>query len=431
MPIQKLAIHPGVYREGTSYSAEGRWFDCDKIRFRSGNAEKIGGWIRASSFTYEGVARSLWNWIDLSGANYLGVGTNLKYFIESGGVYYDITPIRKEVDPMLGPTPPGSGDPFATSFSTLNGGINDTDTSITLAAAISFPNSSGIIKIDSEQIQYNGVSSNTLLGCIRGFNGTTAASHLTGANVGCSTITVTDVGHGVTQNDFVTFTNATSVGGISADNINGEQQVYRVISTSAYTFNTDGVFSTSVASGGGATVIAVYQINTGLDVYVLGTGWGAGIWPNPLVYTLTNPFDTTSGSGTVVVNHTAHGLTNGQYVRYSGASAVGGVPAALLNRTYPITYIGVNSYSIALGNDGYGNPVTATSTTSGGGTVTAYYQTGTRGWGEASITSNIGRQLRLWTAENFGQDLIYAPRNGPIYYWLNANGVSGRGELLS
>jgi hypothetical protein len=424
MAIQKLAIQPGVYREGTSYSAEGKWFDCDKIRFRSGNAEKIGGWIRASNFTFDGVARSLWNWVDLSGTNYLGVGTNLKYYIEKGGFYYDVTPIRKTVNPM-------ANNPFATAFSTLNGGISATDTTITLTAATSFPNNGGVVKIDSEQILYNGVSGNTLTGCERGFNDTTAVLHLTGANVGCSTIAVTDTANGVVQNDYVTFSGATATGGIAATAINAEQQVFRIANSNKYTFNIDGVFSTSATSGGGAAVIAEYQINTGLDVYVIGTGWGAGTWTNPLNFTLTNPFDTTSGSGTIVVTHTAHGLTNGQYARYSGAVAVGGVPAALLNRTYSITFIGANSYSIALGNDGYGNPITATSTANGGGTITAAYQTGTRGWGEASTTTGVGQQLRLWTAENFGQDLVLAPRNGAIYYWEDATGVTQRAELLS
>ncbi len=424
MPIQKLAIQPGVYREGTSYSAEGKWFDCDKIRFRSGNAEKIGGWIRASNYTYEGVARSLWNWVDLQGTNYLGVGTNLKYYIEKGDFYYDVTPIRKIVSPM-------ANNPFASAFSTLNGGIGATDTSITVTAAVSFPNSGGIIQIGTEEILYNSVTSNTLTGCIRGFNGTTAAAHLTGANVGCSTITVTDVASTVVQDDFVTFSGATAFGGFATDNLNAEQQVFRVINSNAYTFNIDGVFSTSVASGGGAAVVAEYQINTGLDVYLVGTGWGAGVWPNPLVYTLTNPFDTTSGSGTIVVTHTAHGLVTGQYVRYSGATAVGGISAALLNRTYQITFIGANSYSIALGNDGYGTPIVATSTANGGGTVTAYYQVGTRGWGSASTTTGIGQQLRLWSAENFGQDLVLAPRNGAVYYWEDSGGVTTRAEELA
>jgi len=423
MPIQKLAIQPGVYREGTSYSAEGKWFDCDKIRFRSGNAEKIGGWIRASNFSFEGVARSLWNWVDLAGANYLGVGTNLKYYVEKGGFYFDITPIRKVVNPM-------ANNPFATAFGTLNGGIGAADTTINLVDASSFP-ATGIIKIGAEHIFYNSVSGDALTDCERGFNGTTAAAHLTGEDVGCSTITVTDVANGVVQNDFVTFSGATATGGIAANDLNGEQQVFRVVGFSTYTFNINGVFSTSAVSGGGSAVEAEYQINSGLDVYVIGVGWGAGIWPNPLTYTLTDIFDTTSGSGTIVVTHTAHGLTDGQYVRYSGAVDVGGVPAVLLNRTYSITYIGVNSYSINLGDDGYGNPITATSTANGGGTLTAYYQTGTRGWGEASTTTGIGQQLRLWSAENFGQDLVFAPRNGPIYYWRGATGVTSRGELLA
>jgi len=424
MAIQKLEIQPGVYREGTSYSAEGRWFDCDKIRFRSGKAEKLGGWIRASDFTYEGVARSLWNWVDLTGSNYLGVGTNLKYYIEKGGFYYDITPIRKIVNPM-------ANNPFTTAFSTLDGGISAADTSILVAAGASFSNNGGIVKIGTEEILFNGVSGNTLTGCVRGYNGTTAASHLAGANVGCSTVTVLDIANNVVLNDFVTFSGATATGGIPAINLNVEQQVFRVLTTNSYTFNIDGIFSTSTASGGGAAVVAEYQTNTGLDVYIIGVGWGAGIWPSPLSFTLTDIFSTTSGSGTVVVTHTAHGLTNGQYVRYSGAVAVGGVPAVLLNRTYSITYIGVNSYSIALGNDGYGTPITAPSTATGGGTITAYYQTGTRGWGQSSTTTGIGQQLRLWSAENFGQDLVFAPRNGPVYYWIDEAGVNDRGELLA
>jgi hypothetical protein len=424
MPLQKLTFRPGVNREGTDYANEGGWYDCDKIRFRSGFPEKIGGWIRASNFTYDGIARSLWNWIDLDGTNYLGVGTNLKYYIEKGGFYYDVTPIRKTVNPM-------ANNPFASAFSTLNGGISATATTITLTSAASFPNSGGIIKIDSEQMVYNGVSGNTLTGVERGYNGTTAATHNTGANVGCSTITVTDTSNGVVQNDFVTFSGATAFAGFSTTNLNAEQQVYRVINSSKYTFNVDGVFSTSQASGGGAAVIAVYQINTGLDVYVIGTGWGAGVWPVPTVRTLTSPFTTTISSGTVTVADTAHGLTTGQIVRFTGATAVGGLSAALLNRSFSITYVNANSYTIAMGNDGYGTAITASSPATGGGTVTAYYQVGTRGWGQASITTGVGQQLRLWSNDNFGQNLVIAPRNGEVYYWLDNTGVSARAELLS
>jgi hypothetical protein len=88
-------MRPGVNREGTNYSNEGGWYDCDNIRFRSGFPEKIGGWVRLSASTFKGVCRSLWNWVTLGGANLLGLGTNLKYYIENGGIYYDVTPIRK------------------------------------------------------------------------------------------------------------------------------------------------------------------------------------------------------------------------------------------------------------------------------------------------------------------------------------------------
>jgi hypothetical protein len=94
MPLQKILFKPGVNKENTRYTTEGGWYECDKVRFRQGNPEVIGGWTRISSYTFLGVCRSLWNWITLQGANLVGVGTNLKFYIEQGGGYYDITPIR-------------------------------------------------------------------------------------------------------------------------------------------------------------------------------------------------------------------------------------------------------------------------------------------------------------------------------------------------
>ena len=95
MPLQKLQFRPGVNREGTTLSNEGGWYDCDKVRFRSGYPEKIGGWAVTSYNTFLGFCRSLWNWITFKGYNLVGVGTNLKFYIENGGLYYDITPIRE------------------------------------------------------------------------------------------------------------------------------------------------------------------------------------------------------------------------------------------------------------------------------------------------------------------------------------------------
>ena len=94
MPLKKLNLRPGVNREKTSYSNEDSWFECDKVRFRQGFAERIGGWTRISNNTFLGLCRSLFNWVTLSGANFLGVGTHLKFYISQGGAYYDVTPLR-------------------------------------------------------------------------------------------------------------------------------------------------------------------------------------------------------------------------------------------------------------------------------------------------------------------------------------------------
>ena len=94
MAVRKLQFKPGVNRETTRYAAEGQWYDTNKVRFRRGLPQKIGGWQRISSETYLGVARSLHNWVTLSGQNIVALGTNLKYYLERGGAYFDITPIR-------------------------------------------------------------------------------------------------------------------------------------------------------------------------------------------------------------------------------------------------------------------------------------------------------------------------------------------------
>jgi hypothetical protein len=94
MPLQKVLFKPGVNRENTRYTNEGGWYQSDKVRFRQGTPEKIGGWARISVSSFLGICRSLWNWITLANLNLLGVGTNLKFYIENGGLYNDITPIR-------------------------------------------------------------------------------------------------------------------------------------------------------------------------------------------------------------------------------------------------------------------------------------------------------------------------------------------------
>lgn len=200
MPLQKLQFRPGVNRESTTLANEGGWFDCDKIRFRSGFPEKIGGWAALSYNTFLGVCRSLWNWVTLRQYNLLGVGTNLKFYVEDGGDYYDITPIRE-----------------TNSNSTSPGSITLTASGTTLTVADS--------NADSLQV-----------------------------------------------NDFVTISGANTIGGVD---VNGEYQIQTVVSGTTYTV-TLATAATGTATNSGITI--AYQINTGFDIYTIGTGWGAGPW---------------------------------------------------------------------------------------------------------------------------------------------------------
>ena len=97
MPLKKILLKPGVNRENTRYTNEGGWYESEKIRFRQGTPEKIGGWTRISSSTFMGICRSLWNWVTLGGINLIGVGTNVKFYLAAGGIYNDITPFRDQV----------------------------------------------------------------------------------------------------------------------------------------------------------------------------------------------------------------------------------------------------------------------------------------------------------------------------------------------
>ena len=120
MPLKKILFKSGVNRENTRYTNEGGYYESEKIRFRQGTPEKIGGWLQISASTFLGLCRSLWSWVTLAAQNLMGVGTNLKFYIQNGGAYYDITPIRKTST---------LSNPFTTATSTNSGGY----TTITVA----------------------------------------------------------------------------------------------------------------------------------------------------------------------------------------------------------------------------------------------------------------------------------------------------------
>ena len=125
MPFSKIIFKPGVNRENTRYTNEGGWYESDKVRFRQGSPEKIGGWTQYSSATFLGVCRSLWNWITLSAQNIIGLGTNLKYYLTIGNQYFDITPIRSTVT-LSNPFTATAGSSTITVAATSHGAlIND------------------------------------------------------------------------------------------------------------------------------------------------------------------------------------------------------------------------------------------------------------------------------------------------------------------
>ena len=93
MPLRKIPVKTGINRENTNYAGEGGYYSCDKIRFRSGYAEKIGGWVTNSVNTFAGVCRSIFNWVSLSSESLFAVGTNQRYYIQNNGTFYPITPL--------------------------------------------------------------------------------------------------------------------------------------------------------------------------------------------------------------------------------------------------------------------------------------------------------------------------------------------------
>lgn len=335
MPLKKLQFTPGVQHDGSRYSSSGSWSDADKVRFRAGSPEKIGGWQQAVIQTFQGTCRNLTPFSDLAGNYYLGVGTNLKYYIERGGSMYDITPIRT----TLTPTNP---------FTTTNGS---------------------------------------------------------------RTVLVTIPSHGAFTNDFVTFSGASAVGGLT---LNGEYQITQVLTSATFQI-TAASAATSSATGGGA-VTAVFQINTGLDTTLYANGWGAGTWGGILPSSSVTFTGSIAGTTLTVTSVVSGTLAVGQLISASGVSASPPGSAA--------TYI----TALGTGTGGVGTYTVGVSQTVSSRTMNAYSGTG---WGSASNTQVAGTRLRLWSADNFGQDLVINPRDAAIYYWANSGGLGTRAVLLS
>ena len=331
MPLQKILFKPGINRENTRYTTEGGWYDGDKVRFRQGTPEKIGGWAQISGATYYGVCRSLWSWATLNGTSLMGVGTNLKYYIEQGFNYYDITPIR--------------------AYTTLS-------------------------------------------------NPFTATS-------GSSVVTVAHTSHGAATGDFVDFTGALA------------------LSTQTFTV--------TVASPAVVTFTTLLPENTAIQLFTTGA-LPTGLSTDTTYYVVNSGVPGATKSNLALAPGGSPIVTTGTQSGTQTLALVTGVTAAVLNTTHQLTVVDANSYTIDVGVN-----ATAYDTANGGTSVKTAYEIpvgpaitgsttgwGTGGWGEGGWGTGVVSTdpLRLWSANNFGQDLIYAPRGGVIYYWNAAIGTS-------
>jgi len=232
---------------------------------------------------------------------------------------------------------------------------------------------------------------------------------------GQNTISVSDTDHGAQAGSIVYFTGSSAVGGIPAAEINTRHAITSITDANTYVITVTSSASSSATGGG--TVTATYYINGRL----LGT----------------DPFATTNGSNVVTVTATGHGGQTGDYVTFSGASTFANVD---MNGEFTITVIDTNSYTVNASTN-------ASSTTSGGGSaVRATYQItigpedqvaqvgfGAGAWGAGKfggVGTFVPDALRLWSAMNFGEDLVFAPRGGGVYYWDATNGLGTRGVSI-
>lgn len=214
MPFIKLNFRPGVNRDQTNYSNEGGWFACDKIRFRSGYPQKLGGWLASTTDTIIGVCRQMFGYITSFGDNFLAVGTSKKVYMNVGSQYFDITPYRE----------------------------------VTAAGAVTF---SAVTSAPfSSVITVNDTASNAEVGDYVTFSGASSLGGNITANV-------------LNQNyEINTVTNANQ---------------YTVIAKSPIT-GLPVTSNASDTGTGGGSVIGSYEIATGNDITTYGYGWGAGAW---------------------------------------------------------------------------------------------------------------------------------------------------------
>ena len=255
---------------------------------------------------------------------------------------------------------------------------------------------------------------------------TTGAGDVTfAATNGSTTITVTDPAHGANEKDFVTFSGASSLGGlITATILNAEFQITKLISSNAYEITSSVAANSSDTGNGGSSVVGAYQINVGLDVTVGGTGWGAGQWSGTTSGALaTQLAEALDASETAIDVDSATGITAGDLILIeeelitvgtisSNTLGTGGGPSTRgASGTDAATHADNTLVRLATGNADSANDFV--------------------GWGNAASVTVPGAQIRLWSHDNFGEDIIINPRDGGLFYWDKTNGLGNRAIELS
>jgi hypothetical protein len=282
MPLSKIQLKAGVNKEGTRYSTEGGWNDSDKVRFRKGLPEKIGGWHRISETNFLGIARSIHTWRTLASKLYIGIGTHLKFYVEAGGAYNDITPLRKATATL-------AANPlitFATSTTVrvidTTGGYRDGDF-VTFAGTVTTTNGVETADLQNKefQISYNTSQQASTTIDVRVNNSTTVT--LDAPSDGTIAIGMTMTGtdeSGSAISELVTAVGSqTSITIANAKTI-ADGAAVAFAHTDSYTITIASASGGSPASSpaGGSSITATYQINTGSEIETAEEGWGGGAW---------------------------------------------------------------------------------------------------------------------------------------------------------
>jgi len=418
MPLTALKFKPGINRESTSYSNEGGWFNGDKIRFRFGNVEKIGGWSAYSDSTFLGTCRALFSWVALDATKYLGIGTNLKYYIADGGQYNDITPVRSTT---------GAGD---VTFAATNGSsvITVTDAAhganlndfVTFSGAASLGGNVTAAILNAEH-QITGIINNNSYT----FSVSVTASGSDSGNGGSSTVGAYQVNTGLDTNFFGTGWGAGVWNGVDTDELTttlsedldaSETGVDVASATGISTsdvIDVDGELmlvsgissnTLTVTRGHGGTTAAVHSTGS-LVRLVLGNATAADD-----TVTLINDVGGSTATGTSeTVDSTASFASSGyikindEIIEYTGTTST--------------TFTGMIRGSLS---------TTATTHSDNDAVIEASF-----GWGMPAEGTVSGAVLTNWTHDNFGEDLLLNIKNGGIFYWDRTSGTSSRAVALS